>query len=106
MPSEGPSSDNEGSIKNLDDIDRVSGETIRAAAKAPVTCSSFFQARIPILSWLPKYVVMKHLPGDLIAGITVGLMVIPQGLGQDTHTPPHHSSNNTRAHHAWQTRNT
>ncbi|XP_047504706.1 sodium-independent sulfate anion transporter-like isoform X2 [Pieris napi] len=35
--------------------------------------------RIPITSWLPKYNTEKAI-GDLIAGITVGLTVIPQSL--------------------------
>ncbi|XP_075148834.1 sodium-independent sulfate anion transporter-like isoform X2 [Haematobia irritans] len=35
--------------------------------------------RLPILQWLPKYTLADAI-GDLIAGITVGLTVIPQGL--------------------------
>lgn len=35
--------------------------------------------RLPILNWLPKYNRNDAL-GDLIAGLTVGLTVIPQGL--------------------------
>lgn len=35
--------------------------------------------RIPILRWLPKYNSEDAL-GDLVAGITVGLTVIPQAL--------------------------
>lgn len=35
--------------------------------------------RLPILKWLPKY-RLRHFQGDLIAGITVGLTVIPQSL--------------------------
>ncbi|EDW03691.1 sodium-independent sulfate anion transporter [Drosophila grimshawi] len=35
--------------------------------------------RLPILSWLPKY-SRSDAFGDLIAGLTVGLTVIPQGL--------------------------
>ncbi|XP_035212417.1 sodium-independent sulfate anion transporter-like isoform X2 [Stegodyphus dumicola] len=35
--------------------------------------------RLPIVVWLPKYSV-EDLKGDLIAGITVALTVIPQGL--------------------------
>uniref|UniRef100_A0A1A9VVG6 STAS domain-containing protein n=1 Tax=Glossina austeni TaxID=7395 RepID=A0A1A9VVG6_GLOAU len=35
--------------------------------------------RLPILQWLPKY-SRRDAIGDLIAGITVGLTVIPQGL--------------------------
>ncbi|GIY83501.1 sodium-independent sulfate anion transporter [Caerostris extrusa] len=35
--------------------------------------------RIPIINWLPKYNI-EDLKGDLIAGMTVALTVIPQGL--------------------------
>jgi len=35
--------------------------------------------RLPITEWLPKYTKDEAI-GDLIAGITVGLTVIPQGL--------------------------
>ena len=34
---------------------------------------------IPILEWLPNY-KKKNLSGDLSAGITVGVMLIPQGM--------------------------
>ena len=35
--------------------------------------------KVPILSWLPKYNVQTGV-SDLIAGITVGLTIIPQGI--------------------------
>ena len=35
--------------------------------------------RLPFLSWMPKYNADDAI-GDLVAGITVGLTVIPQGL--------------------------
>lgn len=35
--------------------------------------------RLPILDWLPKYSV-EDAVGDLVAGVTVGLTVIPQSL--------------------------
>jgi sulfate permease, SulP family len=34
---------------------------------------------IPILQWLPEY-KRGHLKGDLSAGLTVGIMLIPQGM--------------------------
>lgn len=34
---------------------------------------------IPILQWLPKY-EKEQLKGDLSAGLTVGIMLIPQGM--------------------------
>lgn len=35
--------------------------------------------RVPILNWLPRYTCHDGL-GDLVAGVTVGLTVIPQSL--------------------------
>ncbi len=38
-----------------------------------------FCKKVPILEWLPKYNLDTGV-ADLIAGITVGLTVIPQGI--------------------------
>lgn len=35
--------------------------------------------RVPIISWLPQYNI-KNLTGDLVAGTTVALTVIPQSM--------------------------
>jgi SulP family sulfate permease len=40
---------------------------------------NFFKKYIPILSWLPNY-NKAALSGDLSAGLTVGVMLIPQGI--------------------------
>lgn len=42
-------------------------------------CSINWKNKLPIVKWLPKYSFTK-LQSDFIAGVTVGLMVIPQGL--------------------------
>uniref|UniRef100_A0A8C5LKD2 STAS domain-containing protein n=1 Tax=Leptobrachium leishanense TaxID=445787 RepID=A0A8C5LKD2_9ANUR len=47
-------------------------------------CSShafrtILKKRIPILGWLPRYRFKKWILGDLIAGLTVGIVHIPQG---------------------------
>lgn len=34
---------------------------------------------IPILQWLPDY-KKSYLPGDIFAGLTVGIMLVPQGM--------------------------
>ncbi|XP_053564177.1 solute carrier family 26 member 10-like [Bombina bombina] len=36
--------------------------------------------RVPIVGWLPRYKLKKWLLGDLIAGLTVGIVHIPQGM--------------------------
>ena len=44
--------------------------------------SSFYKAlvlkRIPILNWLPKYDAKESLISDMVAGLTVGIINIPQ----------------------------
>ncbi|KAK6033099.1 STAS domain protein [Ostertagia ostertagi] len=35
---------------------------------------------VPILKWLPKYSVKKNLIRDIIGGLTVGIMHVPQGM--------------------------
>lgn len=49
------------------------------------------QKRIPVVAWLPQYNAEKAI-GDLIAGITVGLTVIPQSLAYSNIAglPPQH----------------
>lgn len=46
-------------------------------------CSPFrkkLQKYIPILEWLPNYQWKDHFHGDVIAGLTVGIMHVPQGM--------------------------
>lgn len=42
-------------------------------------CFFFYISRLPILEWLPGY-SFDTLIKDLIAGLTVGLTAIPQGI--------------------------
>ena len=39
----------------------------------------FFRRVIPILDWLPAYDIKRDLMGDCAAGLTVGIMRLPQG---------------------------
>jgi len=55
-------------------------EDIDVTSRAKKACSlNTLKGKLPIIQWLPKY-RLKHFTGDLIAGLTVGLTVIPQGL--------------------------
>lgn len=43
-------------------------------------CVKALKERIPILNWLPRYKLKKWLLGDAVAGFTVGIVHIPQGM--------------------------
>ncbi|XP_075760241.1 sodium-independent sulfate anion transporter [Pelodiscus sinensis] len=49
--------------------------------EAPERCCSYLalQRRLPVLRWLPRYSLL-WLQLDLLAGVTVGLTVVPQAL--------------------------
>jgi sodium-independent sulfate anion transporter 11 len=46
-------------------------------------CIKVVKSFLPIANWLPRY-TLHNLQCDMIAGITVGLMVIPQGIAYAT----------------------
>jgi sodium-independent sulfate anion transporter 11 len=52
------------------------GQAVRAA---PSVASQYLQERVPIIHWLPKY-NPRWLLNDTLAGITVGILLIPQSL--------------------------
>jgi hypothetical protein len=39
-----------------------------------------FLSFFPFLSWVPRYKIADNLFNDVIAGLTVGIMAIPQGM--------------------------
>ena len=46
--------------------------------KDPKTYKNFLFSKLPFLSWLPKYNIKEFLLLDMVAGLTVGVMNIPQ----------------------------
>lgn len=46
--------------------------------KSAFSCKNVSK-RLPITQWLPKY-TSEDFVGDLLAGITVGLMLVPQSI--------------------------
>ncbi|XP_067617110.1 sodium-independent sulfate anion transporter [Eurosta solidaginis] len=69
--------DNSNQINHKDCCART-GDLVKRTA-ANVFRKKTLYKRLPILKWLPKYNRLDFV-GDLVAGITVGLTVIPQGL--------------------------
>uniref|UniRef100_A0A4W4GU12 SLC26A/SulP transporter domain-containing protein n=1 Tax=Electrophorus electricus TaxID=8005 RepID=A0A4W4GU12_ELEEL len=45
-----------------------------------VACLHLLNERVPVLKWLPKYKLRKWILGDIVAGLTVGIVHIPQGM--------------------------
>lgn len=56
--------------------------TFRKTMQRACKCNplAFLYRTIPILYWLPKYKWRSCISGDLMAGITVAIMNIPQGM--------------------------
>lgn len=51
----------------------------KAVRAAPSTAGQYLLERVPIVHWLPKY-NPRWILNDTLAGITVGVLLIPQSL--------------------------
>lgn len=58
---------------------RVGRYSVRAARRLPTGTAHYVIDKVPMMGWLPKY-NPRWLLNDFIAGLTLGLMLIPQGL--------------------------
>jgi MFS superfamily sulfate permease-like transporter len=62
---------------------RLFPQPLRNAVLPPFTAAQwkkFFFVHLPILNWLWNY-RPKMLIGDIVAGITIGVTHVPQGIG-------------------------
>lgn len=62
-----------------------SGSVIESLRLQAAQCSRrralfWLKRHVPILEWLPSYDVREDLPYDAVAGVTVGLMIVPQEI--------------------------
>lgn len=56
------------------------GVRIKNAIKGtPRAAKNYFAHLLPIVHWLPKY-NLQWLAGDLVCGITVGAVIVPQSM--------------------------
>ena len=44
-------------------------------------CSRFLRDLFPLVEWLPKYNLKEYFLRDLIAGVTLGIVLVPQTIG-------------------------
>ncbi|XP_078287479.1 solute carrier family 26 member 10 [Rhinoraja longicauda] len=51
-----------------------------AGKRCPCPGKRFWTKRLPFLTWLPRYKLKRWLIGDIVAGLTVGIVHIPQGM--------------------------
>ncbi|KAK0702539.1 sulfate transporter family-domain-containing protein [Apiosordaria backusii] len=58
---------------------RVGRLTRKGARALPEASAHYVLDKFPIIGWLPRY-NYRWLINDIIAGLTIGLMLIPQGL--------------------------
>ncbi|KAM9964588.1 hypothetical protein ACTFIW_004359 [Dictyostelium discoideum] len=74
-------------IKNKEDYDTINFmntikqiRTFKFEKKHKKKLQRYLYNLVPIIDWLPKYNWKSDWKGDLISGITVGVMLIPQGM--------------------------
>lgn len=58
---------------------RVGRLAVTGARALPSSAVEYVADKFPIIGWLPQY-DPRWLVNDVIAGLTLGLMLIPQGL--------------------------
>jgi len=58
---------------------RAASLTVKGGRALPLSTAHYLIDKLPIIGWLPKY-NYRWLISDVIAGLTIGLMLIPQGL--------------------------
>ncbi|RMZ26226.1 hypothetical protein D0859_09711 [Hortaea werneckii] len=58
---------------------RVGRLAKKGAAKTPTAAAHYTLDKFPIIGWLPRY-NPRWIVNDVIAGLTIGLMLIPQAL--------------------------
>lgn len=72
-----------GKAKNIVETDvttnRVRNFVVDGAPKLPRATKYYLLQKIPIVEWLPRY-HPSWLISDFISGLTIGVMLIPQGL--------------------------
>ncbi|XP_062979107.1 solute carrier family 26 member 10-like [Elgaria multicarinata webbii] len=58
----------------------LKGKLARGCRCSRAAALHLLRSRLPVASWLPRYQPKKWLLGDVVAGLTVGIVHIPQGM--------------------------
>ncbi|KAF4124998.1 solute carrier family 26 (sodium-independent sulfate anion transporter), member 11 [Geosmithia morbida] len=61
---------------NIDKVRRYAGPVARSL---PLSTADYLAEKLPVVQWLPHY-NPRWIVHDAVAGITLGVMFIPQGL--------------------------
>ncbi|KAL2074551.1 hypothetical protein VTL71DRAFT_8329 [Oculimacula yallundae] len=68
-----------GMVRTDTTTNRVKDFVVKGVPQLPSATSHYLLDKVPIVSWLPRY-HPSWLLTDAIAGLTIGVMLIPQGL--------------------------
>lgn len=60
-------------------------ETLKARLKKSCTCSmpcaqALVQGLFPVIHWLPQYRLKEYLAGDVMSGLVIGIILVPQAI--------------------------
>ncbi|XP_028638249.1 sulfate anion transporter 1 isoform X2 [Grammomys surdaster] len=60
-------------------------ETLKARLKKSCTCSmscaqALVQGLFPVIHWLPQYHLKEYLAGDVMSGLVIGIILVPQAI--------------------------
>ncbi|XP_072729695.1 sulfate transporter-like isoform X2 [Ciconia boyciana] len=84
-PQESPANFVHVELEEYEPADFSTKELILKKAREVCTCNrqtiiTFFCQLFPVLDWLPRYNVKTQLLGDVISGLLVGIVAIPQSI--------------------------